>query len=98
MEDIHHADRLEAKIDKLLEKVAKLETLTATEAARCPFREDVTQIGRNVMRLEKIEGKVDANSVAVQALKMNWAKLVGLMVGAGAAGGVIADGFAKLFS
>ena len=109
MVDIPHADRLEAKIDKLLEKVARLETLTATEAARCPFREDVAKARNNVARIERVETRIEAtaerlqqrieaNAGHIQLLKMNWAKLLGLMVGAGTAGGIISDGIAKLFS
>ena len=131
MVDIPHADRLEAKIDKLLEKVARLETLTATEADRCPFRVEIAKGANNVVRLEKVEtrtelvavklaekvvdtanilakkmgedsremlAKIDRNAENIQLLKLNWAKLVGLMVGAGAAGGVISEGIAKLFN
>ena len=122
MADISPAnlDKIESKLDKLLEKVAKLEALAATESDRCPFREEVARAANNVARLERVEGRVeataeklerrvndvfrslakrvDANTDNIHLLRLSWAKLVGLMIGAGAAGGVIADGFAKLFS
>jgi len=98
MENNPRDDRLEAKIDKLLEKVAKLEALAATESDRCPFRERIAKAANNAVRLEKAEHGIEENRASIQLLRINWAKLVGLMLGAGAAGGVIADGFAKLFS
>ena len=107
MADNPRDDRLESKIDKLLEKVAKLEALAATESDRCPFRERISKAANNATRLEKAEkavegmaerltARIEANASSIQLLKLNWAKLFGLMVGAGAAGGVIADGLAKL--
>ena len=113
-------DRINGKLDTMLERMARLEALAATEADRCPFRVEISKATNNVGRLEKVEGRVETtaekleqrvdsafgalakrvedNANNIQLLRLNWAKLLGLMVGAGAAGGVIADGFAKLFS
>ena len=96
MADNPRDDRLESKIDTLLEKVAKLEALAATESDRCPFRERIAKAANNATRLDKAEMTIEINRASIQLLRLNWAKFLGLMVGAGAAGGVIAEGLTKL--
>jgi len=75
---------IDQKLDKLLEKVAKLETLQQTEADRLPFGEMILQINDQGERLGVVESKVDK-------LELTWAKAVGLVLGSGGVGGVVAQ-------
>jgi len=83
-------DKLSAKIDLIVEKVIKLETLQATEADRCPFRVDISYIVNNVARLERLESRI-------AKLELTWAKALGLILGAGALGGGVSQALAKFF-
>jgi hypothetical protein len=50
MADITREDleKITVKIDLIIEKVIRLEALQATEADRCPFREEVARASNNV--------------------------------------------------
>ena len=101
MADISPAnlDKIESKLDKLLEKVAKLEALAATESDRCPFREEVARAANNVARLERLSEKVDANTDSIHALRRDRAMLAGAGAVAGSlVGGGIWEVIAKLIS
>jgi len=89
-------ERLAVKLDLLTAQIARLQVLQETEAQRCPFRETISRAANNQALVAKNSESIERNRDAIQILKLNWAKLLGLMLGAGAAGGVIADGVAKL--
>ena len=90
-------DRLSVKIDMLTAQIVRLQAMQETEAQRCPFRETIARASNNQALVVKNSEDIERNRDAIQVLKLNWAKLLGLMLGAGAAGGVISEGVAKLF-
>lgn len=77
-------DKLDIKLDLLIKQVTTLEALQATEEARCPFREEISKASNSVARLDKLEGRV-------AKLELTWAKVVGLLLGAGAIGGGVSQ-------
>ena len=91
-------DKLGGKIDNLAVIVAKLEERSATEADRCPFREEVAQISRNTDDLEKLTVVVAGNTDEIHALRRANARLAGLAAGVGAVIGSLGGELAKAFA
>lgn len=55
-DDIH---TLDAKIDTINDRLARIETLMETESLRCPYRVDIARAGNNITRLERVERQLD---------------------------------------
>ena len=92
------SDRLSDKMDSLAVAVAQLQVRSATEADRCPFREDVAQVSRNTDGLEKLTGIVAGNTDEIHALRRANARLAGLAAGVGAVIGSLGGELAKAFA
>ena len=91
-------ERLSVKLDLLTAQIARLQAMQETEAQRCPFRETISRAANNQALVAKNSERIEKNHEAIQVLRLNWAKLLGLMVGAGTAGGLLAEGLASLIS
>lgn len=79
------------KLDSIADRLARLETLSETEADRCRYLPDIVTARHTIMDLAETNRKVAENCEAIRLLQMNWAKLVGLMVGAGVLGGTLSN-------
>lgn len=55
-DDIH---TLDAKIDVINDRLARIETLMETESLRCPYRVDIARASNNIKRLERVEQQLD---------------------------------------
>jgi hypothetical protein len=47
------------KLDQVLQRLAAIETLIQTEAARCPYREDIARARNNIQRVIALEDIVN---------------------------------------
>lgn len=59
---------LDDKIDTMSNRIARIETLLETEAARCPFREAISAAADVVKRVEKAENRLVQLEVRVAAI------------------------------
>ncbi len=59
---------LDDKMDTLNTRIARIETLLETEAARCPFREAISQAGDTAKRVKNLESRVLELQVRVAAI------------------------------
>ena len=59
---------LDDKIDTMSSRIARIETLLETEAARCPFREAISQAGDTAKRVKDLESRVLELQVRVAAI------------------------------
>ena len=59
---------LDDKIDTMSSRIARIETLLETEAARCPFREAISAAADVVKRVEKAENRLVQLEVRVAAI------------------------------
>ena len=68
---------------ELQKRLARIETMLETEAARCPYRETISRATNNVQRLDELE-----NTVLDLRLAMAKAGLLGGATGSAVAAGV----------
>lgn len=61
-------EMLDDKIDAMSSRIARIETLLETEAARCPFREAIAAAADLVKRVEKAENRLVQLEVRVAAI------------------------------
>jgi len=59
---------LDDKIDTMSSRIARIETLLETEAARCPFRESIATAGAIVPRIAKLEDRLVQLEIRVAAI------------------------------
>ncbi|MGI5872795.1 MAG: hypothetical protein ACOX8T_12250 [Bacillota bacterium] len=59
---------LDDKMDTLNTRIARIETLLETEAARCPFREAISAAADVVKRVEKAENRLVQLEIRVAAI------------------------------
>ena len=59
---------LDDKIDTMSSRIARIETLLETEAARCPFREAISAAENVGKRVEKAENRLVQLEVRVAAI------------------------------
>jgi hypothetical protein len=60
--------RIDDKLDTINTRVARIETLLETEAARCPFRESIASAAATIARVGKLEDRLIRLEVRVAAI------------------------------
>ena len=59
---------LDDKIDTMSSRIARIETLLETEAARCPFRESISAAAATITRVTKLEDRLVRLEIRVAAI------------------------------
>lgn len=59
---------LDDKMDTLNTRIARIETLLETEAARCPFRESISAAAATITRVTKLEDRLVRLEIRVAAI------------------------------
>ena len=70
---------LDDKIDTMSSRVARIETLLETEAARCPFREAISAAGATITRVTKLEDRLIRLEIRVAAIGGTAGLVVGVI-------------------
>lgn len=71
--------------DKILQRLARIETLLETEGARCPYREQLVRASNNVEERHQLALRVTALEDHVTDVRINVAR----MLATGGAGGIV---------
>lgn len=81
---------LSTGVGGLSERLTRLETLVATEAQRCPFREDLRSASNNARRIEKNEENIADLGKTINTVSGKVDRLVPIAGGSGGGAGALA--------
>ena len=76
---------VETKIDKIMDRLARIETLVETEGLRCPYRSDIARASNNIIRLKETENKISQLQGAIHDIQLKVASWAGVAAIAGIA-------------
>jgi len=78
-------DALDLKIDQIMDRLTRIETLVETEGLRCPYRPEIARAANNIVRLKETEIKIDQLQGAIHAIQLKVASWAGVAAIAGVA-------------
>ena len=77
---------VKGKLDVLSLSVARIETMLASEAQRCPYREQIARSTNNIADIAKLEARLETMETAIHRLDLNVMKIAAIVIASSTVG------------